>query len=217
MGFLPGILGPCMIPSVWPSPSSALRRRIASARSDRALRLSLPWIVLAAVQRCLPCSVRGPVLFPPWLAHLFLPFEAGARHCCFVRLDLAWHWTQRIRPPAVTKVKLFDMELHLVGSRLRLGFWIAHWTPWTSSGCLSWNVDCLGSLEYLDLIEFLDYLDYLEYVEPLHLLLKNEGIQASQGIHRVRVDLLPVWLRRLCQTTYLEQGLGLQPSTTCHF
>ena len=68
------------------------------------------------------------------------------------------------------------------------------------------NFACLGSLEYLDLLEL---LEYLEYVEPLHLLLKNEGTQASQGIHRVRVDLLPFWLRRLYRTTYLEQGLGL--------
>ena len=108
--FLPGILGPCMIPSAWPRSSSARSLRMAPARSDRTLRVSLPWIVLASAQRCRPCSVRGPVLFPPWLAHLFLPFEAEARHCCLVRLDLAWHWTQRIRPPAVTKVKLFDMD-----------------------------------------------------------------------------------------------------------
>jgi len=52
----------------------------------------------------------------------------------------------------------------------------------------------------------LEFLDYLEYVELLYLLLKNKGTQASQGIHRVRVDLLPVWLRRLCRTTYLEQA-----------
>ncbi len=76
------------------------------------------------------------------------------------------------------------------------------------------NFACLGSLEYLDLLEL---IDYLEYVEPLHLLLKNEVTQASQGIHGVRVDLLPVLLPQLCRTTYPEQGLGLQPSTTCRF
>ena len=99
--FLPGILGPCMIPSAWPRSSSDRSRRIAAARSDRTLRGSLPWMVLASAQRCRPASVLGPVLRPPCVLHTLLPLKAGAAHCSFVRFDLAWQRLQTTRPPSV--------------------------------------------------------------------------------------------------------------------
>jgi len=74
-------------------------------------------MVLASAQRCRPCSVLGPVEAPPWKRHLVFPFEAGARHWMPVLFDLALHCRQVIRPPAVLKVKLFDIGLHLdIGS-----------------------------------------------------------------------------------------------------
>ena len=88
MGFLPGILGPCMIPSACPKSSNARSRRIASARSDRTFRVSVPWVVLASAQRCQHSGVLGPVDAPPWNLHFVLPFDAVARHCCFVRCGL---------------------------------------------------------------------------------------------------------------------------------
>ena len=75
-------------------------------------------MVLASEQRCRPASVFGPVEAPPWKRHLVFPFEAGARHCCFVRLDRAWQRGQVMRPPRVrmvcSKSRGFDMDLHLV-------------------------------------------------------------------------------------------------------
>ena len=118
MLFGPLVFGPCMIPSAWPSASRACKRAMAWLRSARMERVSRPWTVFASAHRCRPASVFGPVEAPPWNLHFVLPFEAGARHCCAVRLDVAWHWRHRMRPPAVTKVKLLDIDLHLVwGSR----------------------------------------------------------------------------------------------------
>jgi hypothetical protein len=85
-----------------------------SVRSVRAWRVSKPWIVLAAAQRCRPSGVLGPVDAPPWNLHFVLPFDAGAAHCCLVRLDMAWQRAQVIRPPAVSSLDCFDIQLHLV-------------------------------------------------------------------------------------------------------
>ena len=85
-----------------------------SARSVRAWRVSKPWMVLAAAQRCRPCYVRGPVDAPPWNLHFVFPFDAGAAHCCLVRLDMAWQRSQVIRPPAVSSLGCFSIQLHLV-------------------------------------------------------------------------------------------------------
>jgi hypothetical protein len=116
--FGPLVLGPCMIPSAWPSASRACSRPMAWLRSARMERVSLPWIILTSPQRSRPASVLGPVEAPPWKRHLVLPFEAGARHCCFVRLDRAWQRGQVMRPPRVrmvcSKSMGFDMDLHLV-------------------------------------------------------------------------------------------------------
>ena len=61
-------------------------------------------MVLAAAQRCRPASVLGPVLRPPCVLHTRLPLMAGAAHCSFVRLDLAWQRWQVTRPPSVLSV-----------------------------------------------------------------------------------------------------------------
>ena len=62
-------------------------------------------MVFASAQRCRPASVFGPVLRPPCVLHtLLLPFKAGAPHCSFVRLDLAWQRWQVTRPPSVLSV-----------------------------------------------------------------------------------------------------------------
>jgi hypothetical protein len=107
-----------MIPSAWPSASRACSRAIAWMRSVRMERVSRPWIVLASPQRCRPSSVFGPVDLPPCVLQTFFPFRAGARHCCFVRFDLAWQRGQVMRPPRVrmacSKSRGFDMDLHLV-------------------------------------------------------------------------------------------------------
>jgi len=66
-----------MIPSVCPRPSSARSRRIASARSIHALRVSLPWMLLASAQRCRPSGVLGLVDLPPWEAHLLAVLWLG--------------------------------------------------------------------------------------------------------------------------------------------
>jgi hypothetical protein len=61
-------------------------------------------MVLASAQRCRPAWVLGPVLRPPWVLHTRLPLRAGAAHCSFVRLDLAWQRWQVTRPPSVLSV-----------------------------------------------------------------------------------------------------------------
>jgi hypothetical protein len=58
-------------------------------------------VTLAAAQRCLPSSVRGPVDLPPCARQTAFPVMAGALHLSFVRLDRALHWRQTMRPPAV--------------------------------------------------------------------------------------------------------------------
>ena len=97
----------------------------------RMERVSLPWFFFTSAQRCRPTSVLGPVETPPWNLHLVFPFDAGARHCCLVRFDLALHWRQVIRPPAVVKVKLFDINLDLNRASYKLSFLLTHRTSWT--------------------------------------------------------------------------------------
>ncbi len=57
-------------------------------------------------------------------------------------------------------------------------------------------------------LAILECLDYLEYVELLQVVPKIEGTQASQGIHRVSIDLLVAWLHRPCQTICLGPTFG---------
>ena len=58
-------------------------------------------MVFAAVQRCLPESVFGPVDLPPCIAQTRFRLMAGDLHSCFVRFDDGWHRGQVIRPPRV--------------------------------------------------------------------------------------------------------------------
>ena len=126
-----------------------------------------------------------------------------------MRFDLALHCRQVIRPPAVLKVRLFDIDLQLDSGSFRVGNFELHTTPLEpDSGCLSRNIDSLGSLEFLEHLGLLECLDYLEYVELLQVIPKIEGTQASQGIHRVSIDLRVVWLHRPCQTICLGPTFG---------
>jgi hypothetical protein len=58
----------------------------------------------AAAQRCRPASVFGPVPRPPCVLHTRLHLRAGAAHCSFVRLDLAWKRWYVTPPPSVVSV-----------------------------------------------------------------------------------------------------------------
>ncbi len=116
-----------MIPSVCPKFSNTRSRRIAAARSIRALRDSPPWIVLASAQRCRPSGVLGPVDAPPCVLQTRLPFIAGFLHWDRLCLLCAWHWLQQTLPPNVKNwfiCKVFvDIVLHSVrGSRRTLIF-----------------------------------------------------------------------------------------------
>ena len=93
-----------MMPNSKPTDSSTASLAEARLRSDRASRVSRPWIVLASAQRCRPASVFGPVLRPPCVLHTRLPLRAGAAHCSFVRLDFAWQRWHTTRPPSVLSV-----------------------------------------------------------------------------------------------------------------
>jgi hypothetical protein len=95
---------PFINPNLWPTASNTASLAEARLRWVRASRVSLPWMVLASVQRCRPASVFGPVLRPPCVLHTRLPLRAGAAHCSFVRLDLAWQRWQVTRPPSVVSV-----------------------------------------------------------------------------------------------------------------
>ena len=118
LGLRPRVLLPVIRPISNPTCSSTESFADAWLRSTRMARVSQPWVVFACAQRCRPASVFGPVEAPPWKRHLVLPFEAGARHCCFVRLDLAWQRVQVMRPPRVrmvcSKSRGLDMDLHLM-------------------------------------------------------------------------------------------------------
>jgi hypothetical protein len=103
-GLTPRERGPFSSPIPNPTSSSTASLAEARLRSFRASRVSLPWMVLALAQRCRPASVLGPVLRPPWVLHTRLPLSAGAAHCSFVRLDLAWQRWQMTRPPSVLSV-----------------------------------------------------------------------------------------------------------------
>ena len=171
--------------------SSSIRsKKNISLRFIRFFRVSSPCIVLTFAHRSRPIWVFGPEDLPPWILHFAFPLKAGAPHCCLVRFEVALQRTQRTLPPKVKRYCSICVSL------------IFRRTSWTGAERLSLNVDCLG---YLDLLEC---LDYLEYVESLDVLPKNEGTQASQGIQSVSIDLLVVWPRRPCQTTFPEPSFG---------
>jgi hypothetical protein len=100
-----------MMPSRCPSSSKSRNLLIPAARSARSSLVSNPCTVLAAAQRALPSAVFGPVDAPPWNRQVFFPRAAGARHCWPVRLDLAEHCKQQMRPPAVRNMDVgFDIS-----------------------------------------------------------------------------------------------------------
>ena len=103
-GRRPRVLVPFINPNLWPTASKTASLAEARLRSFRALRVSRPWIVLASAQRCRPASVLGPVLRPPCVLQTRLPLRAGAAHCSFVRLDLAWQRWHVTRPPSAVSV-----------------------------------------------------------------------------------------------------------------
>ena len=134
-GFLPRVLVPFINPNVCPTASNTASLADARLRSVRTSRVSRPWIVLASAQRCRPASVLGPVLRPPCVLHTRLPLRAGAAHCSFVRLDLAWQRWQVTRPPSVLsvcskcKVCVFMGCTRCRGSRGEKNFYIRR-TSW---------------------------------------------------------------------------------------
>ncbi len=81
--------------------------------SARISRVSRPWIVLASAERCRPSLVFAPVDNPPCVRQTALPFMAGARHCCWLRLDVALHCRQVIFPPSVSKILLCSASLDI--------------------------------------------------------------------------------------------------------
>ena len=103
-GRRPRVRPPDIKPNKKPTSSSTASLAEARLRSIRASRVSRPWMVLASAQRCRPALVLGPVLRPPCVLHTRLPFWAGAAHCSFVRLDLAWQRWHVTRPPSVVSV-----------------------------------------------------------------------------------------------------------------
>ncbi len=103
-GLRPRVLVPLSNPMAKPIDSRTASLAEPRLRSFRASRVSRPWMVLASAQRCRPASVLGPVLRPPCVLHTRLPLRAGAAHCSFVRLDLAWQRWQVTRPPSVVSV-----------------------------------------------------------------------------------------------------------------
>ena len=106
-GVLPAVFGPTIIPIALPSSSSLYISFILALYCALLARVSWPCTVLAAAQRFRPSGVFGPVDSPPWVLQTFLPRMAGARHCCLVRFDWAWHCLHRIRPPSVRNVFIF--------------------------------------------------------------------------------------------------------------
>ena len=104
LGFRPRVRPPDIKPSANPTSSNTASLAEARLRSVRTSRVSRPWMVLASAQRCRPASVLGPVLRPPCVLHTRLPLMAGAAHCSFVRLDLAWQRWHVTRPPSVLSV-----------------------------------------------------------------------------------------------------------------
>ncbi len=103
-GRRPRVRPPDINPIEKPTASNTANLAEPRLRSFRISRVSRPWIVLALAQRCRPASVLGPVLRPPCVLHTRLPLRAGAAHCSFVRLDLAWQRWQVTRPPSVVSV-----------------------------------------------------------------------------------------------------------------
>ena len=103
-GRLPLVRVPDIKPSAKPTSRRTAMRAKPKLRSFLTSRVSRPWMVLASAQRCRPASVLGPVLRPPCVLHTRLPLRAGAAHCSFVRLDLAWQRWQVTSPPSVVSV-----------------------------------------------------------------------------------------------------------------
>ena len=87
-------------------------------RLIRIVLVSLPWIVFAAAQRCMPRDVTGPVDLPPWNIQTRFPLEAAFLHCCLLRFDRAWRLKAWIRPPAskICFSLVFDCILKLIHS-----------------------------------------------------------------------------------------------------
>jgi hypothetical protein len=100
----PRVRPPDIKPIEKPTASSTASLAEARLRSVRASRVSRPWVVLASAQRCRPTWDLGPVLRPPWVLQTRFPLRAGAAHCSFVRLDLAWQRWHVTRPPSVAIV-----------------------------------------------------------------------------------------------------------------
>lgn len=103
-GLTPRVRVPESKPIEKPTSSSTASFAETKLRSFRFVRVSFPWFFLASAQRCRPTSVLGPLLRPPCVLHTRLPLRAGAAHCSFVRLDLAWQRWHMTRPPSVLSV-----------------------------------------------------------------------------------------------------------------
>ena len=79
VGLGPRVRGPVNILRVEPTDSNTASRAEPRLRSIRALRVSLPWMVLAA--RLRPSGVLAPTDKLPWNLQTFFETLAGAQHC----------------------------------------------------------------------------------------------------------------------------------------
>lgn len=103
----PVLRGASDIPSKYIASSSWESWAEASLCSVCACFVYLPCFKFALALFALPCSVFGPVDFPPCVAHTRLPFIAGAPHLNFVRLLRAPQRRHRIRPRASKRKSSF--------------------------------------------------------------------------------------------------------------
>ena len=99
-------LGASDIPSKYIASSSWESWAEASLCSVWACFVYLPCFRFALALFALPCSVFGPVDFPPCVAHTLVPFIAGAPHLNLVRLLRALQRRHLIRPPPSNNTSL---------------------------------------------------------------------------------------------------------------